>query len=1138
MMPVQSAGTQSSTYNFDRFCDYMNQEHQKIPILKNQLMLFPFNLVFDQSKNTSLPISAMAQMWTYIIYCPSLRNCHVARSMMEEHLMDERNISSDTDFFHTRAECLMIIHSPSAIKMEELQGIQDADEMLEKIRYFPVIACVIFAELDTEKSPHCSLAWMYESLSAGYAFCDDVKYFLMQLAFSCILKRISTNEDTQSMKCADLTTRLDGLEGSFQNLNTDSDSIIQLKGDDEITTFTDMVQKLASKNSHETAYCHILSTNIPPYRNSCKELVLKLLERRNGNGKFSASKIYDSSTKLKSNLFQNLTTQAETIFQRSCVFDVTPNDKPESADHCSSLALQRFMNSVIGNFCLNVQSLLELVHTQGTHLPVNQRTFGLDATLASAICIIPSFGFKSINFTLKCKCCGKEFFSDSEDKKFDCIDEAMKSIHRIAVLHRLGGILSVEEMDKYYPGLRTISLNVSVCIPQKTAYNQLKLDNCIGQDQLVLGGITFENNQNGKGAKQVGGSWNDINNAIFHGKDSTILLNTLKKLIYKHVTSINDSRQDETFDITGKWYFDLLYLDDRSINDEPLPSSRTMTLEDKTQRKFIPGQTDNIEPWPDHNKMIYENVHKICMVDFLHESIPRGLIPHDNEKVYSRKDTLLLQELIGETGTFPQSGLLVNYMESNHPNEGELHTLFSSFPIASLPWGFCCSNQCDNIYNAQGRLEKCDRKIFIVEAKIRNEKKKKLVPWLKKQPGYYQTSTSRKHFYVQFAASDDLLETIGSGFLEALEHNAWKDIPNDIIINLKKKSKDSHLESNNVVSIVIISEMPFRAIYNIKNGRKHDLEEDFAGVRSTLNQIFGDTQECYINDQLLSNPCNQFKTDFMEGSSDDDDDDGDDDDCYDNNSESESLECDSISRELVPSTQNEKTIGVSSTKKRMILHPEKSLHQARRKSARIKRKPNTTNIILNKPGKVNASRKDGNRPRHLQVTTCPPDKSTSCLKFPRSVTTEKWNCLCGNTENTLHCLDLQVIFPKLELTKKDSFDDLVQKMRKCGFDIQKKNVPKSFEGLKALVLSKTNSFMLQLKILSSQNTYDLHVVGVIPIKIEEGTINMHIVDGTSTKLCTFLCTKDNISWLCGEHYTISAAFQFSPGKKILKQIGK
>jgi hypothetical protein len=151
--------------------------------LKSKIALVPFFSALEKNFKIALQLSAFAQMFTCILYCPDIAKCLWLRQMIP---MNNSSTKSTSLEMPSCVECFVLLHSPIIIDMNELEAIISkvhknvmeydiyTQEMSDFFSTAEIVTGCIFKMEDN------SFSWIHEiELNKQYGkFCDLMNFLL------------------------------------------------------------------------------------------------------------------------------------------------------------------------------------------------------------------------------------------------------------------------------------------------------------------------------------------------------------------------------------------------------------------------------------------------------------------------------------------------------------------------------------------------------------------------------------------------------------------------------------------------------------------------------------------------------------------------------------------------------------------------------------------------------------------------------------------------------------------------------------------------------------------------------------------------------------------------------------------------
>jgi hypothetical protein len=154
--------------------------------LKSKFALVPFFSVLKRNLKINLQLSAFAQMFTHILYCPNIAKCPWLLQMI---LMNFSRSKLTSLKMLSCVECFVLLHLPIIIDMKKLEAINfkvqknvtdyemDDDIYTQEMSdFFPTAKVVTGCMFKMEDN---SFSWMYEiELNKQYGKFGDLINFL------------------------------------------------------------------------------------------------------------------------------------------------------------------------------------------------------------------------------------------------------------------------------------------------------------------------------------------------------------------------------------------------------------------------------------------------------------------------------------------------------------------------------------------------------------------------------------------------------------------------------------------------------------------------------------------------------------------------------------------------------------------------------------------------------------------------------------------------------------------------------------------------------------------------------------------------------------------------------------------------
>jgi hypothetical protein len=172
---------------------------EMIRMNQSKFMLVPFFLVFKLELYHDLRFSAFAQMYTYVLYCPDVFKLNWLLMKIT------RNLSSSYQIEVQHMECLLLLHSPMIIDMEELSKFEEDLDLINFLSNVDIVCGCIYM-----KEEH-SISFIHEIvLNEEYNMFGDLMSFLLD----CALAQI-TNKTYHIISFCDLHKKLPKEKSGF-----------------------------------------------------------------------------------------------------------------------------------------------------------------------------------------------------------------------------------------------------------------------------------------------------------------------------------------------------------------------------------------------------------------------------------------------------------------------------------------------------------------------------------------------------------------------------------------------------------------------------------------------------------------------------------------------------------------------------------------------------------------------------------------------------------------------------------------------------------------------------------------------------------------------------------------------------------
>ncbi len=207
--------------------------------------------------------------------------------------------------------------------------------------------------------------------------------------------------------------------------------------------------------------------------------------------------------------------------------------------------------------------------------------------------------------------------------------------------------------------------------------------------------------------------------------------------------------------------------------------------------------------------------------------------------------------------------------------------------------------------------------------------------------------------------------------------------------------------------------------------------------------------------------------------------------------------------------------------------------------------------------------------RNLAGTVCSMQKATCCgfesdqtipetltesVSFTVEVSSMKWNCLLGNTMNTIVALGH---LPSISSAEKDTvmtralsstrlpdtqtvnLQTVAYALKVHGYNtaITRKGICLDFSFLQKYANNFRLHMLVLLRMVYPLGSIKFHIIGIVPVTIDS-EIHMHIVEGCHPEKKTIALNKPNLIWCCGEweSYSVYQFVAFVLGEKAVKKL--
>ena len=498
-----------------------------------------------------------------------------------------------------------------------------------------------------------------------------------------------------------------------------------------------------------------------------------------------------------------------------------------------------------------------------------------------------------------------------------------------------------------------------------------------------------------------------------------------------------------------------------------------------------------------------------------------------------------LADLVGKEKHFPNfhwTGLLPHLMnKKNKDSKCELTKVYAEYPPASWPYALICANKSIGSVVYIGRTH--------IKSKFTDTLK-----WIRAQKDIIElneeTIDNETVYVFEFVLGDDMVDLYSEN-LTKLQHNVCTPISKKLRCEIR--SNINTYQNNHNCEVAVKSTFPFRAsATNPPNNRINKKELGWMDILWLIYSIHGgDSYKGCLLRQLLSSPCyigvnNKYTTDET---------------CIGCGSLQESKTI--ITKQ--PTVVTEARIEGGNLKSETIITqpPPLVVTKSRIEGFNLRSKKRGLDFVKNSLNKDVQSK----RPRPgLIDTKCAPGcrMDSQDKEYPRtnhhshvlsvSLSNFKWNCLIGNTHNTIHALGHDLLFQSEKTPdafgNEIYFSPLVHKL--CNeylycialSRLMTKDNSLKFEELEECINSAKVPSLIILNMTYSGGQTRRHLIGIVPSVTIDNKTEMHIVDGYHKDLKSFPLNEENLKWCCSGciSYFIEQFVFFTPGAKCLRKL--
>ena len=1019
----------------------------------------------DVAKSSSfIYVSALSQMYTYLLYCPDIQICPWVVEMLKKNWSGYKDAFEHTD--NVKDQCLVILHSPTIINMTNLkEAIDKADEDIDsdtddkddnKVEFngydehwssIVVVTGCLFTVYDGRHE----LQWEHSlPTDAFYTQFLHLQEFLINIAVNGSL----------------LNTRLD-------TVVVDTESF---------TFFKSLLKNWITLTPAKDVMYH--RATIEPENNtwdiSGLPTIKSLIDQQ-----YTVSVRNDKrrTMDLKST-FKFPNTRKRCIDTNAVIIDVD-NNIDNSAEYDTE---NDIVCTTAKRVSLDMAKVIELLYEEGpnemTHFSNSYYSVEDIASSQARIkfnCQIDEDGhykkFECNSFVLSCKCCGCNVFTNIDTHSG--MDDILKVLQDAMFCHFFKGVLP--SINEY---LFDTTFDNSLIKPCNNA------DHVQFLDALMPGKASDESIKNIQ----------RVHHAIFqrqNTQDVHPFVKVMCSILYKALPSTQTKGEiDQTYMCTV-------------TENILLPSQKCFHLYDAIPDKVQPG----IKP----DDALMKQLKFITMIDWSKNDDFKqlsNLLPEGDKWA-------CLTNLVGEGKEFPYfhcTGLLPYLMNKKNKNsECKLTNVYNTYPPASWTYACACANKL------------IDSVVYIAETHIKSIHYDTLI-WIRKQKDIIELreeTIEGVDFHVfQFVLSDDMVRLYFNSIkLLNLEHKQRTPVSKRMRAEIRLNS-DSY-KSKHEHNITVTSTYPFRAKEtSTSNNRSNNNDVmKWMDVRLLIDSIYGgDTSKVCLLTQLLSSPC------FIETGI-----------LYTKDST-----CQGCPKESETSTQEHSIEEQPHTVVGGGNHPASVGVGVESRCSSKRNHDSVSHPANKKPGSINTKPSPGYRLE--SKTEVYPRSNNHSHKLIQKLSTISWNCLYGNTHNTMHALGHGIIFKKITtpetLDNNNNFSTLVQKLNKqCGYCIalsrlMTKNDSLKFKELEKCINKEKVPTLIILNMTYSGNQSRRHLIGIVPSVMIDNKTEMHIVDGYNKEQKSFPLNEDNFKWCCSGcvSYFIEQFVFFTPGKQILRNL--
>ena len=1054
--------TKTSQKLIDRYigADELNTERKSSA---GNFLLVPLHLVMqdDIAQSSSfIYVSALSQMYTYLLYCKDIHDCPWVLDMLKKNRSGNNNES--LTYEQKNVQCLILIHSPTIIKMNNLkQAIKTKENDND--------------DEDCNEEDNNDIDEDYnEDGCNGFG---DEYWSSLVFVTGCLL---TTN----------------GTQVTVKHLYATHESYTQF------LSLDNFLINIAFNGLSDDYYSNALIFN----QDSCPPTIASLMEEhytqrenerqgKRGRNKFNFKKTMEG--------YIDINTAIIDVKNRNIIDTSEDDTSEEDEEDNESIIVCNTANGI----ALDIAVVIELLFEHGKdELKKFTRSWSIEDIACSEACI-QFYCEKDTNgayekchcdsFVILCKCCGANIFTNG--MSFD-MNDTLKHLSDAMICHFFNGKLS--NIDRYL-----FDRN----------FDPSQIVECNNVDY-----VKFLDALHVKVSEESMKDIDRVRNAIFRReyiRDNDV--HPFEKLMCTilHQNLPNEQTRNEINQVE-------IYQSELQATSPP--SERTLVLDDAN---------DEVQPSINQDEQLMLQMKYVTKVDW--SSV---------DDLFTQKswDSLIpqgekwkgLEDLVGNGKHFRNfhwTGLLPYLMnQKNKKSECKLTNVYKEYPPASWPYALMCVNK------SIGSV------VYIGETHIKS-KFTDTLKWLRAQKDIIEleeeTNENETVYVFQFVLGDYMVELYSEYLLQS-QHNE-RTLTSKALRCAIRTNVMSYQHRHNC-EVTVKSTFPFRASATnpLNNGSKKDLE--WMDILWLIYSIHGgDSYKGCLLRQLLSSPCyidvgtkyTTNRTCIGCGSL--------------NESETISTEQPAVVTGGILGGSNLHSSGSLKAETVMKKQPTKVVIQGRsglRKRGLV--------IDKNSPSEEDESKRT--RPGRISIKFTPgcrmdsqdrvyPRSNHHSHNLPISLSSLKWNCLIGNTHNTMDALGHGNMFEweTLDALSNESyFCSLVDKL---GHEylycialsrLMTKDNSLKFEELEECINSAKVPTLIILNMTYSGGQFRQHLIGIVPSVTIDNKTEMHIVDGYHKDLKSFPLNEENLKWCCSGciSYFIEQFVFFTPGRRCLRKL--